>query len=286
MKYHKIIAGVGAATIALMGAMPAFALHNPEHYSLFGDAAYVSPGNATSSRAVEVSSDAASTTPYGGIDYGVESGLTFGNLTQLSTDYMFTASSTCGGGSPRYQINVFDPVASTTGNIFVYLGAGPNYDNCQTGVWLNTGNLLGTSSASTTVDTSQLPGGTFYSSMASATAMYGNYTVTGIQFVADAGWMFPNGQSVVVDNTLINSTLFTYEVPVVQPPAATVPTTRQECMNGGWRNLADANGHTFKNQGDCVSYVSTHGRNPGAGQSPSTTTPTTTQNVTGGNRGR
>ena len=37
-----------------------------------------------------------------------------------------------------------------------------------------------------------------------------------------------------------------------QPPGA------DQCKNGGWQNFE---GLTFKNQGDCVSYVSTHGRN-------------------------
>jgi len=33
------------------------------------------------------------------------------------------------------------------------------------------------------------------------------------------------------------------------------PATKDECKNGGWQNLRDANGAPFKNQGQCVSYV-------------------------------
>ena len=41
------------------------------------------------------------------------------------------------------------------------------------------------------------------------------------------------------------------------------PTTKDECKNGGWQNF---NGiYTFKNQGDCVSFVATGGKNPPKG---------------------
>ena len=35
------------------------------------------------------------------------------------------------------------------------------------------------------------------------------------------------------------------------------PTSADQCKNGGWKNY----GTTFRNQGDCVSYVATGGRN-------------------------
>lgn len=43
------------------------------------------------------------------------------------------------------------------------------------------------------------------------------------------------------------------------------PTTKADCMNGGWQNLVDGNGNSFKTQGDCVSYVATGGKNGGNG---------------------
>jgi hypothetical protein len=42
-----------------------------------------------------------------------------------------------------------------------------------------------------------------------------------------------------------------------------LPTTKQECKNGGWRSFG-----VFKNQGDCVSFVATNGRNRPAGTQP------------------
>ena len=49
-------------------------------------------------------------------------------------------------------------------------------------------------------------------------------------------------------------------VVVEAPPPPPTPTTREQCMNGGWRTYG-----VFKNQGDCVSFVATKGKNPPAG---------------------
>jgi hypothetical protein len=43
------------------------------------------------------------------------------------------------------------------------------------------------------------------------------------------------------------------------------PTALDQCKNGGWQDYTDASGTPFKNQGDCVSYVATGGRNTAAG---------------------
>jgi DNA-binding beta-propeller fold protein YncE len=42
-------------------------------------------------------------------------------------------------------------------------------------------------------------------------------------------------------------------------PLPRVPTSRNQCTNGGWRTFPG-----FKNQGDCVSFVATKGKNPPA----------------------
>lgn len=36
---------------------------------------------------------------------------------------------------------------------------------------------------------------------------------------------------------------------------------KDQCKKGGWQTITDANGNHFKNQGDCVSYVATGGKN-------------------------
>lgn len=43
-----------------------------------------------------------------------------------------------------------------------------------------------------------------------------------------------------------------------------LPKTKDECKNNGWRNFKDGSA-TFKNQGDCVSFVATGGKNLPAG---------------------
>ena len=43
------------------------------------------------------------------------------------------------------------------------------------------------------------------------------------------------------------------------------PATTADCKTAGWRGYADAAGHAFKNQGDCVSFVAGAGRNPASG---------------------
>jgi hypothetical protein len=43
------------------------------------------------------------------------------------------------------------------------------------------------------------------------------------------------------------------------------PQSKEDCKNGGWQNFVDDQGNAFKNQGDCVSYVATKGKNPGNG---------------------
>jgi hypothetical protein len=48
-------------------------------------------------------------------------------------------------------------------------------------------------------------------------------------------------------------------------PVARVPTSTEQCKKGGWMNLTDDAGRPFKNQGDCVSFVATHGKNRAGG---------------------
>jgi len=43
------------------------------------------------------------------------------------------------------------------------------------------------------------------------------------------------------------------------------PNSKDACKNNGWKTLQDANGKTFKNQGDCVSYFATGGKNTANG---------------------
>lgn len=208
-----------------------------DHETLFGEAMYVEPGNA-SFRAVETTSDA--DPGFGGIDFEIPEGTTFADLDTLSTDYMLTEGA-CGGGSPRFQVNVIDELGEER-NIFVYLGEQPNY-TCAEDVWLSTGDLL---EAGNFVDATQV-GGLFYQEYTTAVALFGDLEVTGVQLVTDAGWSQPDGvQTAVFDNTNIDGTVYDYE-----PSNAEL---KEMCKDGGWMDMADADGNDFRNQGQCVSY--------------------------------
>jgi len=238
---RRIVALMGAivATMALSGIVAA---SHPGGYTLFGDAQHVSPGADGSGRAVQLRSDADSV--FGGIDFEIEAGTTFAELESLGTDYWFETDDSCGGGSPRFQVNV-DSGTGDTGNIFVYIGPPPNYTLCPPDVWNSTGDLL---EGVNPIDTTQLDGGAFYDPYDVAVVKYGGYVVTGVQLVVDAGWFFADlEQTARVDNTDIDGHIYTYDVPA----------SRDDCKDGGWMDLAREDGSTFNNQGDCIQYANT-----------------------------
>lgn len=212
---------VGASPVAAAGG-----------YTLFGDAMLVHPGH-DSPTAVQVRS----TYPggFGGIAFSVPAGMTFGQISNLATDYDFTAAS-CGGGAPRFSITI------GTAHAFVYVGPPPNYTGCPQNAWQSTGNLA---TPAGFVDTSQLPGGTFYDTFAAADVKYGSDAVAGISLVTDSSWFFKSTQTVLVDNVMINNVTYTFE-------------SAQSCKDGGWQDFTSAPG-PFKNQGDCVSFFATGG---------------------------
>ncbi|MDR0359310.1 MAG: ubiquitin family protein [bacterium] len=57
------------------------------------------------------------------------------------------------------------------------------------------------------------------------------------------------------DYSILNESFFFLEI---RAPA--LPTSRDQCKNGGWMSFG-----VFRNQGDCVSFVSTGGRNAPSG---------------------
>jgi hypothetical protein len=60
------------------------------------------------------------------------------------------------------------------------------------------------------------------------------------------------------DAFTINGTTYDFEL-------LNAPTSEAQCKNGGWTTTTDDQGNGFKNQGDCVSYVATRGKNKGSG---------------------
>jgi hypothetical protein len=102
---------------------------------------------------------------------------------------------------------------------------------------------------------------------------YGNDGTGHVSFTAGntyGGVVFPEGATVtgidIVQDETGSTTLANISVngTVV---AVTQQTLKDQCKNGGWMVLTDSSGHSFKNQGDCVSFFATKGKNKGAGTS-------------------
>lgn len=229
-----------AASIAVGSSMALGAVAAPPDYTLFGDAEVVGD-------AVQLRSD--DDPGYGGVDFAVEEGTTFADLTELSTEYNVTDDG-CAGGSPRYQVNLDDDGdGMTDGNVFIYLGPSPSFSGCPLNTWQDSGNLIGNNDACR-YDTAQLIAGTQCNTYAGTLAALGDAEVTGIQLVVDAGWAFPDGeQTVLVRNAQVND-----DTAFVGPPE-----NKEACKNGGYKNFDLPT--TFKNQGQCVSSVQNNSKN-------------------------
>jgi hypothetical protein len=152
-------------------------------------------------RLVSDFSDSATANDFSGIDFKNTRVTTFSSLRRLSTRYNVTDDS-CGGGSPRFQINVGGK------NVFVYIGPAPTFTACPPNSWLGTGNLIGNNDPCRW-DTSQIVPGTQCNTYAGTLALIGTQAVTGIQLVVDGGWFFADKeQTVLVCGIRINGHLF------------------------------------------------------------------------------
>jgi hypothetical protein len=143
---------------------------------------------------------------------------------QTFTSASFTLASTaqCQGGSPRFD------VVTTTGLFF-----------------------LGCNNVTPTIN-------------ANGTA---TYTFTAATIAAGGNQVpFPTGTIQAVDILIdVQGTADVSNITVngvLQVPAPSGPTSKDQCKNGGWKTFTDP---SFKNQGDCVSFVATGGKNPPSG---------------------
>jgi hypothetical protein len=189
-----------------------------------------------------------------GVTVPVPTGLTFGQITHLSTDFNVTDDD-CGAGSPRFQIKVGGK------NVFVYLGPAGTFTGCAKDTWLASGNLVGTADACR-VDTSQFAGGTQCSTWAAAVALLGSQAVESVSLVVDASWTGSTNpaftdkeQTVLVRNVRLNDKTF-FE-PKAAPAPKLNPTTAckaqqaalgRTAFNELWAKSGTSNGF-----GKCVS---------------------------------
>ena len=229
--------------------------------TVFGGATQGSDGTVT---LVSNTGDAATANDASGVNIPVPSGLTFAQIQTLSAQFN-VSDDDCGGGSPRFQINVGGK------NVFVYLGPSPSFTGCPQNAWASTGNLVGSSDACR-VDTSQLTGGKQCSTWAEALALVGSQAVTGIQLVVDSGWFFADKeQTVLVRNVTLNDKTFLTE-PAGDEPKAKVNASKlckqQRTEMGSsqaFNELWGTNGNFRNAHGKCVSAVA-KARNAGKTQ--------------------
>ena len=67
----------------------------------------------------------------------------------------------------------------------------------------------------------------------------------------------PYGITAGPDGALWFTNVLSNSIGRIQALAPTLPTTIGQCQNGGWKSF----GGVFKNEGDCVSFVATNGKN-------------------------
>jgi len=146
------------------------------------------PSYQTSGPGENDSSDVAWTPP---------AGTTVSGITDLEAVASFTTGDN-GGGALRWSIHT--PI----GNIFVYYGTYPNFQDSL----VQSGNLIANTSE-LRVDTSQLPGGTFYDTWQHALVLAGNQPVGYAALVLDAGWSNPAGQVMDLTSATVNGDTFT-----------------------------------------------------------------------------
>src|SRR5688572_2063584 len=206
------------AALALAAAAPALAADGS---TTFGGAT-VENGVAT---LVANVGNASTADDFSGVTVPVPTGLTFGQITELSSEYNVTDDD-CGAGSPRFQVKVGGK------NVFIAFGPPATLTGCAKNTWLSTGNLTQAQKAECRVDTSQFTGGTQCSSWAEAVALLGSQLVESVSLVVDSSWnsatqtnpaFTDKEQTVMVRNVKLNDK--TFFAPTTPKPAKVNPTT-------------------------------------------------------------
>jgi hypothetical protein len=153
------------------------------------------------------------------------------------------------GDGSSYTALVFEPVYQAGGAGALQDDTWQYWDalNGGAGVWWSTKDIPGVCAFNCFVSWS-----TILADNPNAKVKYG------LGFNVGSGWtgQFSGAADGLTVGVSGNSTTYDFEVPVGPP------TSKDQCKDGGWQTF---NNPSFKNQGDCVSYVATQGKNPGNG---------------------
>jgi hypothetical protein len=171
-------------------------------------------------------------------------GITFNQITNLSTNYQWVTGD-CHGGSLRWSVRT-----SSTQSVFIYYGSAPQFGNGGLG-GCNPANVGGVDQSGTNMigqpdlryDTSQYPGGTFYDSYAHAQALVGTAQVIRASLVLDSGW--GGDQKLNVSNTTVNDNAYQFVssgggafTPTCNLPPATIEVSKNDPVASGDINEA------------------------------------------------
>jgi hypothetical protein len=201
-----LVAALGVGQVALAAKPAEKPANNSKNgvLSLFGDASIVKSQSPPKKWVIELLSQDYRETDdfFAGISFQIPDNLQFSELSNLSASYE-VIEGTLGGGSPRFAVAVdTDGDGEADGNVFVYLGTPPNYDDEPAGL-VDSGNLL-----LEPIDASQV-GGVFYDDFANVAEFLGDATIVSIDLVADGGWATEEGLQVVnVSQVQINNTTY------------------------------------------------------------------------------
>lgn len=178
---------VAAAGLGAPAALAAEGRNVP--FTLFGDA------ERTTGGAVALRSD--SDPGFGGVDFKFNRPVALADIAVLQTAFDPT-DDTCGGGSPRFQLNIdTDGDGDRDGNVFVYLGTPPGFSCTAAG---DSGNLVG--STEPRFDSTQL-GGPGNGTWATTAAVVDDGRLTGVQLVVDGSFTQADGEQTIVVNPAV-----------------------------------------------------------------------------------
>ena len=94
-----------------------------------------------------------------------------------------------------------------------------------------------------------------------------SYTLAQVQSACPDALVFQFGVNIGTNNPGYNveTDLFNFNGTTYNFEPFITATDKNQCKDGGWQTATDTSGNHFKNQGDCVSYIATNGKNPANG---------------------
>lgn len=155
-------------------------------------------------------------------------------LTELNFDYK--TGEHCGAGAPRFNLQL-----DQAGSQNAFLG-------CASGTQTDAGNGY----THVVFDAAAIQAAVVAAGGTSSSTLYDMYIIFDEGTDTPTGGTIGTAGSVHIDNISVNNSVV---------GNATYPPSKEACKNGGWQNLMGTNGQSFKNQGDCVSYKATKGKN-------------------------